>query len=221
MTVATLPGFTDAELCQSCTQVMPARSLSQCTRERALVLLVRGYCMCPREPGGAATLDPEARVLRQELTATMYQPVDFADDPEEPATTVDLVPVDESEDIWVEAPQGPSSTAYVLPPTYMPAEDVPLVSGSDRRYLDTQPIEAVELRPLDDPASPTLIWTHPPEPPEPVLTPVLVIDGGSITTGPQALPTPPPPPSPSPFERIRTRIRVVRSSHPGRRIRTG
>lgn len=72
MTVATLPGRHSFDLCHDCEGVLPARNSRQYTEQRALIILAKGYCMCPAPSPDQDTtvldnLAPETQSLYLEL----------------------------------------------------------------------------------------------------------------------------------------------------------
>lgn len=174
------PSVVGAELHEVCGKVLPARSLSQCTLARALVLLEVGYCMCPQvaqevaiTTGGLATLSPETQNIYRELIELSMEPPPA--EPEEPAesfpapeTTVDLIAVEEE----------PPGTAL----------EVSKRSRRKKARKGRRTVKVVQLQPVEDPSSTEPVWTHPAETPTAGHSSVPIIDGGGVITGPQVIP---------------------------------
>lgn len=168
------PPVTEVEIHSTCGKVLPARSLRHCTRARADALLERGYCMCSEvaqevarqdavTTGGLAALAPATQELYRELVELSEEPLPLAEE-----TLPEIEAVQELE----EPPQRPKKRQR----------------RRKKGGTQTRTVEVVELRPVADPNSDTMIWAHPVESPTAGTPPIQVFDGGGMVTGPHPLP---------------------------------
>lgn len=144
MTIATLPGTTDVDLCDHCEKVLPARDRRNYTPRRAAIILAKGYCICPAAPeevGVLASMDPATRNLYQELMELSRDEPEALSEPETPAETtrVDTAVFDVPTVSWA------TSVPHESPPQVLVIDGGGLIMGppapAPRRWVS--PIRVV------------------------------------------------------------------------------